>query len=145
MRYINNTADAEEVLSNGFLKCFKSIEQFTWQGDGSIQAWLSRIVVNECLMFLRKRKSLYIPIEDNSVPEQAVEQDNILEHIHARELLKHLHGLPDGYRTVLNLYVFEDMSHKEIAETLQISENTSKSQLHKARAMLKQKLQAHLV
>lgn len=144
LRYITNTPDAEEVLSNAFLKCFKNIDQFAYISEGSMQAWLSRITVNECLAQLRKKKNLYIPIEDNET-EEAAETDTILENMHAKEIMKHLQELPSGYRTVLNLYVFEDMSHKEIAKALQISENTSKSQLHKARAMLKQKLQKHLV
>lgn len=143
LRYIPTTADAEEVLSDAFFKCFKHIGQFTYSGEGSIRAWLSRIVVNECLMFLRKKKQLIIPLEEGQLPAGLSDNDSSLEHMQAKDILKHIRQLPDGYRTVLNLYVFENMGHKEIAALLQISENTSKSQLFKARALLKQKMKEY--
>ncbi len=142
LRYIPHVADAEEALSDAFFKCFKHIGGFTYSGEGSLRAWLSRITVNECLMFLRKKKQLILSIDDQQRLPESDDSDSILGKIHAREILKHIQELPTGYRTVLNLYVFEEMGHKEIAELLQISENTSKSQLFKARALLKQKLQA---
>lgn len=140
VRYLSVTDDAEEVLSDAFLKCFNNINKFHYQGEGSVRAWLSKITVNECLMFLRKKKQLIIPIEDSYHLLLSHDSD-VLGALHARELMKHIRTLPVGYRTVLNLYVFEDKSHKEIAELLQISENTSKSQLFKARSMLRQKIQ----
>jgi len=138
MRYVTGAHDAEEVLSDAFLKFFNNIQQFTYLGEGSVQAWLSKIVVNECLMFLRKKKQLVLPVDETaSIPDN----DCVLDQLQARDLLKYIRELPAGYRTVLNLFVFEDMGHKEIASLLQISENTSKSQLFKARALLKQKIQ----
>lgn len=141
LRYIPVAADAEEVLSDAFMKCFRNIGQFTYAGEGSIRAWISRIAVNECLMFLRKKKQLIIPIEEQQTPAEQADTDHVLGNIQAREILRHIQQLPPGYRTVLNLYVFEDKGHKEIATLLGISENTSKSQLFKARALLKQKIQ----
>lgn len=142
MRYIPGVADAEEVLSDAFIKCFRHINQFSYAGEGSMKAWLSKILVNECLMFLRRKKQLIISIDEgSSIPEPAAYDPDALDQLHAGEILKHIQQLPTGYRTVLNLYVFEDMGHKEIAALLQISENTSKSQLFKARALLKQKMQ----
>lgn len=141
LRYIPGPADAEEVLSDAFIKCFRHIGGFSYAGEGSIRAWLSKIAVNECLMFLRRKKQLLISIDDNPALPEPADADTILEQIQARDILKHIQQLPGGYRTVLNLYVFEGMGHKEIAGMLQISENTSKSQLFKARALLKQKLQ----
>lgn len=142
LRYIPGAADAEEILSDALFKCFKHINQFHYAGEGSTRAWLSKIVVNECLMFLRRKKQLIIPIDEQTgLPEQD-HTETVLDKMHAREILKYIQQLPPGYRTVLNLYVFEDRSHKEIADLLQISENTSKSQLFKARALLKQKMQS---
>lgn len=139
IRYVSSTDDAEEVLSDAFFKCFNNISKFTYQGEGSVRAWLSKIVVNECLMFLRKRKQLIIPIEESG-SMQLGDDSHVLSELNAREIMKHVRALPTGYRTVLNLYAFEDRSHKEIAELLQITESTSKSQLFKARAMLRQKI-----
>ena len=138
IRYVTGSHDAEEVLSDAFLKFFNNIQQFTYQGEGSVQAWLSKIVVNECLMFLRKKKQLVLPVDETV---GISDNDCVLDQLQARDLLKYIRELPTGYRTVLNLFVFEDLGHKEIAKMLQISENTSKSQLFKARALLKQKIQ----
>ena len=144
IRYVSAAHDAEEVLSDAFLKCFNNIVKFEYLGEGSVRAWLSKIVVNECLMFLRKKKQLFIPIEDNDAV-QLGKEDYVVDKLQAREIMGHIRALPVGYRTVLNLYVFEDKSHREIAQMLNISENTSKSQLFKARALLRQKIQNQLV
>lgn len=141
LRYVSHAADAEDILSDVFLKCFKHISSFTYAGEGSTRAWLSRIAVNECLMFLRRKKQLIIPMEDYHTEKETADNGHILSHIQAKDILKHIAALPPGYRTVLNLYVFEDMSHKDIAIQLRITESTSKSQLFKARALLKQKIQ----
>lgn len=139
MRYLDDAKDAEEVLSDAFLNCFQKINQFTYRGPGSLRAWLSKIVVNQCLMFLRKHKQLIVPIETERSQQIAIDND-VIENLTAKDILMHVRSLPIGYRTVLNLYAFEGKSHKEIASLLQISENTSKSQLFKARAMLREKL-----
>lgn len=141
IRYVPEKADAEELLSDAFIKAFKHIGGFCYTGEGSLSAWLSRILVNECLMFLRRKKQLILPMETLPELPEHREVDTALNRLQAREILKLLQELPPGYRTVFNLHVFEDMSHKEIAALLQIAESTSKSQLFKARAMLKQKIQ----
>ena len=141
LRYVPQETDAEEILSDAFLKCFNNISRFAYLGEGSLRAWLSRIVVNECLMFLRRKKELIISIDDNNALPLIKDQDVTLSTINTKDILKYIQQLPVGYRTVLNLYVFEDMPHKEIAALLQITESTSKSQLFKARAMLKQKME----
>lgn len=141
LRYIREQTDAEEVLSDVFLKCFRHIGGFRYAGPGSLRAWLSKIAVNECLMFLRRKKQLVIAVDEEQMPAETADTAAILEQIAARDILRYIRQLPDGYRTVLNLYVFEELSHKDIARMLQISENTSKSQLFKARALLKQKIQ----
>jgi RNA polymerase sigma-70 factor (ECF subfamily) len=139
LRYIPQHEEAKEVLMDGFLSFFRHMDSFTYRGEGSVKAWLKRIMVNNCLMHLRKRNTAIISIdamhyEDHATPEDA------LGNMAAKEIMKLLHELPDVYRTVFNLYVFEDMGHKEIAELMGISENTSKSQLHRARALLKKQI-----
>lgn len=139
LRYIQRAVDAEEILSDVFLKGFERMHQFEYKGEGSMRAWLSKIAVNECLMFLRKRQLLHIPLDDKERNDPYQDDGSILDLMSAKELLEQIRALPDGYRTVLNLYVFEQMTHKEIAAALQIAESTSKSQLSNARALLKRK------
>ncbi len=132
-RYIRNEQDAEDVMINGFFKVFTKIEQY--KETGSFEAWIRRIMVNESLMFLRKyNMNLSVEINDVHIPTQTSADAQIRE----QDILKLLDYLPVGYRTVFNLYVIEGFSHKEIAEKLGISINTSKSQLIKARKKLKQ-------
>lgn len=140
LRYIPQHDDAKEALMDGFLSFFRGIGSFTYRGEGSVKAWLKRIVINQCLMHLRKRNLNTLSIEDAPNREEYEAKEDILGNMAAKEIMKLLHELPDVYRTVFNLYVFEDMGHKEIATLLGISENTSKSQLHRARAMLKKQI-----
>lgn len=140
LRYINDKEDAKEVLHDAFCNFFRNIGRFDYRGDGSTKAWLKKIVVNQCLMHLRSRKQLIVNEDHIEKYEDAATDETILDRISARELMLLIHTLPAGYRTVFNLYIFEGMGHKEIAAMLQITENTSKSQLHKARAMMQKKL-----
>ncbi len=139
LRYVIDQEDAKEVLMDGFYSFFKNINGFTYQGEGSVKAWLKKIVVNQCLMHLRKRKPVFISKEADQY-ENADTSENIFDYMNAKEIMKMIHSLPDGYRTVFNLYFFEGMNHREIGDVLNISENTSKSQLHRARAILKEKI-----
>lgn len=140
LRYIKDQEDAREVLLDAFYKFFKNIDGFTWQGEGSVSAWLKKIVINQCLMQLRKRKDMVISTDEPELYEDVSDMEDAVDHMSAKEIMALVHGLPSGYRAVFNLYVFEGMTHKEIGVLLDISENTSKSQLHKAKAMLKQQL-----
>lgn len=141
LRYIANREDAKDVLMEGFFNAFKNIEKFTWQGEGSLKAWLKKIMVNQCLMHLRKQHTTFVSTTDNIEQYEYNAQDApVFESMDIKEIMKMIHVLPDGYRTIFNLYVFEEMNHREIAELLGISENTSKSQLHKARAILKKQI-----
>lgn len=135
-RYIANTDDIKDILQESFLKIFKSISKFTYKGAGSLKAWSSRIVVNESLKFLKKNESLHIvnsPIWD--LPD-ITEEDPDIEEIPTSVILEMIRALPVGYRTVFNLYIFEEKSHKEIAAILNITENTSASQLYRAKSIL---------
>ena len=135
VRYLKNEQDAEEVLLDGFYKFFKNLPGFTYNGEAALHGWLKKIMVNECLMFLRKKhKALLFPEENlPQVPVNAA----ILMQLDAEALNSLILQLPMGYRTVFNLYVVEGYDHKEIAAMLNINENTSRSQLMKAKGKLK--------
>ncbi len=131
-RYLKQTELAEDIMVHAFYKIFSKIDSY--HNKGSFEGWMKRIMINECLMELRKKKSQYltVAIEDmHSEPEVAWQ--DALEY---EELLSLLDQLPDGYRTVFNLYVIEGYKHREIAEQLGVSINTSKSQLILARRKL---------
>ena len=125
-RYLKSSADAEDVFIESFYKILTKID--TYKGEGNFEGWMRRIVVNECLMFLRKNTNLHLTI---AIPEidiaDEINDNDELESF--EEIIKILDELPAGYRTVFNLYVFEDYKHREIADMLGISINTSKSQL----------------
>ena len=132
MRYLKNEMDAEEVMITGLVKVFQNINQY--EGKGNFEGWLRRVVVNEALMFLRKKEPMHLAIEREHL--QFADQEQADAALNEAELLELLHELPAGYRAVFNLYAIEGYSHKEIADMLQINEGTSKSQLSKARALL---------
>ncbi len=134
LRYIKDTIEAEDVLVQGFFKIFNKIDQY--KDAGSFEGWMKRIIINESLMFLRQRKNFHLSLEQDEI--DVVQTENIQANIQYKELLSLLNQLPDGYRTVFNLNVIEGYKHREIAEKLNISINTSKSQLIQA----KKKLQA---
>lgn len=138
LRYLKNEQDAEEALLDGFYKFFKSLDGFTYNGDAALHGWLKKIMVNECLMQLRKKHVFTIvteaAAEDIPMPEAA------LNNLSAKEILALIVQLPVGYRTVFNLHVMEGMEHKEIAALLGIATGTSKSQLSKAKILLQKNL-----
>ncbi|BDD00278.1 sigma-70 family RNA polymerase sigma factor [Persicobacter psychrovividus] len=137
-RYVADAQEAESVMVQGFLKVFECIDSFS--GEGKLQAWIRKIMVNECLMYLRKEKRavLFVEVEEAS-HEAPLQADSDLQ---ADELMMLIEQLPTGYRTVFNLYAIEGFSHQEIADQLEISINTSKSQLSRARQLLQQQIKA---
>jgi len=138
IRYLKDFHEAEDALLNGFFKFFHNINAFDYRGKGSIQAWLKKIVVNECLMILRKSKRIRYEAEEMAL--DIAGDATAWQVLGAQEILEMIDGLPDGYRTVFNLYAVEGYSHKEISTLLHISEGTSKSQLSKARVLLQRML-----
>ena len=132
-RYCANRDDAEEVMIDGFMRVFEKIEQF--REDGSFEGWIRRVMVTASLMFLRKNKQWRqeVSIDDVTVEPDYAWADTA---VNENDLLRMVNQLPDGYRTVFNLYAIEGYSHAEIAEMLGISEGTSKSQLSRARMLL---------
>jgi RNA polymerase sigma-70 factor (ECF subfamily) len=132
-QYVKNNDIAEEVLLTGFMKVFKYLH--TYSGEGSFEGWIRRIMVNESISQLRKEKQLFF--KDESAIENSMDHVAYIETgLEVDEIQKLIDSLPDGYRTVFVLYAVEGYKHSEIAELLQISESTSKSQLFKARKML---------
>lgn len=141
LRYIPGPEDAREVLMDGFYNCFKSIGGFEYRGAGSLKAWIKQIMVNQCLMHLRRQSA---PAQEELPDDDSVRVDNtMIEELSAKEIMKLIQQLPPGYRTVFNLYFFENCTHKEISGMLGISENTSKSQLIKAKRALQLMLAAY--
>ena len=137
-RYVKNPEDAEEIMLDGFYKFFKNLSSFTYQGDAALFAWLKKIMINECLMFLRK-KNVFKIVSDSAAEDISLEEE-ALNNLSAAEIFNLIIQLPVGYRTVFNLYVIEGMEHKEIAALLGISDGTSKSQLSKAKVLLQKML-----
>lgn len=142
-RYIIDRDNVHDVLQNSFIKMFRSIESFQYRGNGSLRAWMSRIVVNESLTFLKKNSDFKNCIDDSELPDMTVEEEPDLQHIPEAVIMEMIRSLPEGYRTVFNLFVFEEKSHKEIAEIMGIAENSSASQFHRARAALAQKIREY--
>jgi len=136
-RYVRGELESEDVMINGFMKVFSKIDLF--EGKGSFEGWMKRIMINESLSYIRKNKSMYLET-DIEVAEREPDFDKISTELEAKDLLKLVNELPSGYRTIFNLYAIEGYSHKEIAELLDINENTSKSQLSRARQQLQKKI-----
>lgn len=138
-RYMKDSPAGEDVMVEAFYKVFSKLN--TFKHNGSFEGWIRRIVVNECLMKLRKRKTLNLNIEVNNL-QIAQDSPSAEDNLYESDILQLLSKLPDGYRTVFNLYVIEGFKHREIAEQLGISINTSKSQLILAKKKLKELVQS---
>jgi RNA polymerase sigma factor (sigma-70 family) len=139
LRYVKNSMVAEDVMIEGFMKIFEKLSQF--EGKGSLEGWMRKIMVTQSLLYLRDNKNLLMEINLDSQQESPGITDTDQD-IHCQDLLRLIAELPVGFRTVFNLYVVEGYSHKEIQDLLGISESTSKSQLSRARAALKNRLSA---
>ena len=139
-RYITEDEDIKDVLQEPFIKIFTSLDSFEYRGEGSLKAWMAKITLNETLRFVRNNSRLPIDSIDDKDTNIANGDSMETEDIPTDVLHQFIRELPDGYRTVFNLYVIDDKSHKEIAQLLGIKENTSASQLHKAKSMLAQKI-----
>lgn len=139
LRYASCEAEANDMMQNAFIKVFQKLPQFNQ--TGSLGGWIRKITVNTCLDEIRKRKtSDHIPLE--FAESRAHETQNALTNIRTQELLSLVQKLPSGYRTVFNMFAIEGYSHREIADELNITENTSKSQYRKARLWLQEALHA---
>lgn len=140
-RYIPDRHAAKDVLQESFVKMLPALDRFEYRGEGSLKAWASRIVVNTALKSLRG-KIYFTPVE--GLPDLAQEESPEVEKVPAKVLQGFIQALPDGYRTVFNLFVFENKSHREIAQLLGIKEDSSASQYSRARAQLARQIKAYL-
>jgi RNA polymerase sigma factor (sigma-70 family) len=136
-RYIKDKMEAEDVLVMAFTKIFERIDQY--KNEGSFEGWIRRVMVNESLSYLRRNKNMYLET-DIEAADREPDYDRIESQLEAEDLMKLIASLPTGYRIVFNLYAVDGYSHQEIADQLGISENTSKSQLSRARVFLQKKL-----
>lgn len=134
-RYVPDEEDAKDVLQESFVKIFSSFDRFQYRGEGSLKAWLTRVVVNEAVTLLRERERMEVVRPEWDLPDVADEEPPV-EEVPAEVIHRLVASLPPGYRMVFNLYVFEHKSHKEIARLLHIRENSSASQLHRAKELL---------
>jgi RNA polymerase sigma-70 factor (ECF subfamily) len=139
LQYCNNREEAEEVLQEGFMKVFEFLHQF--KHEGSLEGWMRKIMVH-CALRKYRSKRMMRPVVDISTTEiVGSDHDEILSIMGTKELVNMIQKLPPAYRMVFNLFVFEDMKHREIAELLGITEGTSKSNLSAARFLLQKSLQ----
>jgi RNA polymerase sigma factor (sigma-70 family) len=138
-RYLRNSQEAEDVLQDSFVKVFQKIVDFKM--DGSLEGWIRRIMVNTALDTIRKNKKLLDDVQIDDVQYKVSFTDHQFDGMDLAQLMKMIEDMPDGYRVVFNMFAIEGYSHKEIAETLGVTENTSKSQYSRARAFLRTQLE----
>ena len=144
LRYANNRYDAEDLLQEGFVKVFRDIHQY--RGEGSLEGWIRRVIVHVSLQYIQKQRRQIL--EEKQYALENYEEDSGESIFGSDEapkaIIKMMQKLAPGFRAVLNLYVLENYSHQQIAETLGISIGTSKSQLNRAKAQLRALLEQNL-
>lgn len=139
-RYIINEEDTKDVMQESMIKIFSRIGDFKYRGKGSLQAWATRLVINQALSFLRdKKRQEWIQLEWD-LPDEPEVEDPPIDNITAEELQRMIQELPTGYRTVFNLFVLENKSHDDISRILGIKKDSSASQLHRAKNLLAKKI-----
>ncbi|NOX85955.1 MAG: RNA polymerase sigma factor [Chlorobi bacterium] len=138
LRFAGNTEEANDILQEGFIRVFNHLKDF--REEGSLEGWVRRTIINTAINFYKKRIKQGKKTELENVREKTDSKQYIIEKMAADELIELIRELPDGYRAVFNLNIIEGYTHKEIGEMLEISENTSKSQLSRARKALQKKL-----
>jgi RNA polymerase sigma-70 factor (ECF subfamily) len=138
LRYTQNRMEAEDVLQEGFVKVFKNIQSFKNLGENSLGNWIKRIMVNTAINYLRDQKKHRYMLDVETTDNISEDSENdffteLISLVSHDEILEIVQKLPQGYRMVFNLFAIEGYSHAEVADMLQISVNTSKTQLFKAR------------
>lgn len=143
LRYCQDIEAAQDLLHDGFIKIFSIIDSY--MGKGSFEGWMKRVFINMALENIRKDKVQQRTTDDiDNVPDIVDEETEVANSISEDDLMRMIESLPKGYRTVFNLYAIEDFSHKEIAQLLNISEGTSRSQYIRARQILQEKVKAFI-
>ena len=140
-RYVVDRTNVKDILQEAFIKVFQSLDRFEYRGEGSVKAWITRIVVNDSLKYLRTSSRLNF-VDD--LPDISEDDEPTLPQIPPAVVQEMIKALPDGYRTVFNLFVFEKKSHREIASLLGIKEDSSASQFFRARAMLARNIKNYI-
>ncbi len=145
LRYAKNREEAEDILHEGFMKVFENIDKF--RKEGSLEGWIRKIMYNTAIHKFRQRKEVdnTISIDNNHINLTSYSSDETLSNIGTKELISLIQKLPPRYRMVFNLYVFEGLKHREIAEQLGVTEGTSKSNLSDARTILQREINKTLV
>lgn len=133
-RYSKDNDEAKDLAQESMIRIFEQMH--TIKNADSLNGWVQKVAANNCLNELRKQKNIFSPLEDYHTDSADINEEPT-ETYHPEQVLEYMQKLPVGYRTVLNLYAFENLTHKQIAQELNISEGTSKSQLNKARLLLK--------
>lgn len=143
-RYVICDEDIKDVLQESFIKIFTSADRFDYRGEGSLKAWVTRVVVNESLGFLKRSEKFADILYEEELPDVAEEEEGpSVSDVPPEVVHELIRQLPAGYRAVFNLFVMEKKSHKEIAQTLHIKENSSASQLFKAKELLARKIKEY--
>lgn len=140
LRFANSIPEADDMLQEGFIRVFNNLKNF--RGEGSLEGWVRRTIINTAINLYKKRVRQGIKTNLDSIRDLADDKSFIIEKMTADELLEVIRKLPEGYRMVFNLNIIEGYSHKEIGEMLDISESTSKSQLSRARKVLRNRLKS---
>lgn len=143
-RYITDRDDMKDVLQECLIRIAEKIADFEYRGPGSLRAWVTRIVINQSLKYLKARQAHEFARLDYDLPEEPEETEPPLNDIPPEVIYQMIRELPAGYRTIFNLYVFEEKSHQEIAELLGIKPTTSASQLFKAKNLLARRIREYL-
>lgn len=138
LRYTRNRMEAEDILQEGFIKVFRYLKDY--RSDGSLEGWIRKTMVNTAINFYKKKIKYQKDVSLDQTEPINHDEESAIDKLSAKELMEHIQELPDGYRMVFNLNIIEGYTHKEIGKMLNISENTSKSQLSRARGVLQGKL-----
>lgn len=143
LRYASDKEEAQDLLHDTFIKIYANIGKFSFRGDGSLKGWLTRVAVNMAIGRIRTESRM----QGVDLPEELAQEEpseTLLEHLPSNVLIQFIEELPPGYRAVFNLYVFENLSHKEIAKILGINEKSSSSQFLRARTSIAKKINNYL-
>lgn len=138
LRYVSDRETARDLLQDGFVKVFTSMESYS--GSGSFEGWMRKIFVNNALEYLRRSDVLREATDLDNTAELVQPNTSVISEMSAAELMQLVHELPTGFRTVFNLFAIEGYSHKEISEMLEITESTSRSQYTRAKQLLQRKI-----
>ncbi|MFN7116484.1 MAG: RNA polymerase sigma factor [Saprospiraceae bacterium] len=142
LRYANSREDAEDLLQEGFVTVFRDLHQY--KGVGNLEGWVRKVILNVALQHIRRQKNLFQTVELKNYDVEDETDELLFEEHTAKNLIRLMQQLPAGFRTVLNLYVLEGYSHQQIAKELNISVGTSKSQLNRAKKLMKNMIEKSL-